>query len=251
MSRVYAVPGQHDLPHHRYQDIQRSAYWTLVEAGRVVDLPPGEEVMAGPDLSCGLILHGFPWGAKLQPCDPVKRKPLEVGRVLHLAVVHAYVWRDGHCHPGVTAETHYLTRLKELQGFHAVLFGDNHRPFLFNTRLDDVFGIPTLYNHGTFIRRRSDEQHLQPQVGILMSDGTVEVHRLDGSRDRFADREVPAELAAVGVDTEELVEMMRELGDRVATFQETLRHYLDRFSVDRATEAVILSWLEKVRGLQK
>ena len=29
----YAIPGQHDLPNHSYTDIQRSAYWVLVEAG--------------------------------------------------------------------------------------------------------------------------------------------------------------------------------------------------------------------------
>jgi DNA repair exonuclease SbcCD nuclease subunit len=40
MPECYAVPGQHDLPNHNYNDLHKSAYWTLVEAKIIKHLDP-------------------------------------------------------------------------------------------------------------------------------------------------------------------------------------------------------------------
>ncbi len=33
---IYAIPGNHDCPHHNYKQLGRSSYWTLVEANKLV-----------------------------------------------------------------------------------------------------------------------------------------------------------------------------------------------------------------------
>ena len=92
--RCYGIPGQHDLPHHRYSDIEKSAYWTLVEAGIIHDLPPGVPVEVG-----GLALHGFPWGSSTKPPSP----SLSGALVLHVAVIHHYAYfTKGTAHVGAS-----------------------------------------------------------------------------------------------------------------------------------------------------
>ena len=34
---LHAIPGNHDLPNHSFDEIERSAYWTLVKAGKIID----------------------------------------------------------------------------------------------------------------------------------------------------------------------------------------------------------------------
>ena len=41
LPKMYAIPGQHDLPQHRLDDVRKSAYWTMVEAGVIENLPLG------------------------------------------------------------------------------------------------------------------------------------------------------------------------------------------------------------------
>jgi hypothetical protein len=60
---TWAIPGQHDLPHHNYDEITKSAYWTLVEAGCIYNIPPHQPV----NTHTSLRVHGFPWGCKLTP----------------------------------------------------------------------------------------------------------------------------------------------------------------------------------------
>ena len=36
--QMYSIPGQHDLPNHNYNEIDRSAYWTLVAANKITNV---------------------------------------------------------------------------------------------------------------------------------------------------------------------------------------------------------------------
>lgn len=166
LPRMYAVPGQHDLPHHRYEDIMRSGYWTLVEAGIVKDIHPSSPVEVGP-----LVLHGFPWGAKLKPRQPTG------DLATHVAVVHHYVWEsEENGYHGAAREDHCTVLGVDVAGYDAVVFGDNHHGF--------SHGI--LYNCGGLFIRKSDEEEHKPAVGILRRDGTITRRPLDTSQDKYA-----------------------------------------------------------------
>ena len=112
----YAIPGQHDLPLHQYEDVNRSAYWTLVKAGVIEDLEYGKPIVVNDRL----VLYGFPWGKKiLSLADPIKGK-------LNVAVVHAYCWKAGYCYPGASQSVGVAEMSKMLSGYDAATFGDNH-----------------------------------------------------------------------------------------------------------------------------
>lgn len=119
---MYAVPGQHDLPAHNYDEMNRSAYGTLVEAGKIINLEPGK-----PQYDGDLALHGFPWGT---PITPLREKDEDF---IHLAVIHQYAHKGkSTSYPGAPADCHVKHLLKQLDGFDAAVFGDNHIHWLRN-----------------------------------------------------------------------------------------------------------------------
>lgn len=118
LPRMYAIPGQHDLPHHSYEDIRKSAYWTLVEAGKILNLEPGKPVGVGV-----MQLWGFPWGTPVEPCPETPHLGIDV------AVVHQYVWMKEHGYPGAPEENRVKNFLGKIVGYDAVVVGDNHKGF--------------------------------------------------------------------------------------------------------------------------
>ena len=63
LPECHAVPGQHDLRHHNLQDLEKTAYWTLVKAGVIRHLKQGIAHPVGQ-----VVAHGFPWGVDVYPC---------------------------------------------------------------------------------------------------------------------------------------------------------------------------------------
>lgn len=230
---TYAIPGQHDLPHHRYEDIRKSAYWTLVEAGVIEDLPVGQNLY----ISDSLVVTGFPWGSQV-----VYEKPDFFGAFVHLAVVHAYCWKDGHAFPGCPQEQHVKEWAKKLSGYTAAVFGDNHKGFTWNAdrQIDDV---PAVRNGGTFMIRRTDEMNFAPSVGLLYDDGTWGCHLLDPKGDRFATTGVvkeddPHTFAGV-------VQVLNDLSEDSLDFRAALENYIRRNAVSDGARAVIIRALER------
>jgi len=112
LPEMYAVPGQHDLKHHSYEDIEKSGYWTLVEAGVIHHLEPGS-----PQRVNNLELYGFPWKHPITPC-PNKNERLKV------AVIHAYCWEGQYKY--LNAPESGNVRNFKLSGYDAAVIGDNH-----------------------------------------------------------------------------------------------------------------------------
>jgi DNA repair exonuclease SbcCD nuclease subunit len=164
----YAVPGQHDLPHHNYQDIKKSAYWTLAEAGRVVDLKPGH-----PRGVQGARLYAFPWNHPLAAND--EPRPLDG---LAVAVIHKYVWTERCSYPGAPASNRLAELRKQLAGYDVAIFGDNHKGFSSHKE-----NSCTVINCGSLMRRKSDERDYRPRAWLVFDDGHAEPHELDTSAD--------------------------------------------------------------------
>lgn len=213
---MYAVPGQHDLPHHNLSEIKKTAYWTLVEAGRVYHLGYDVPVGAG---EC--MLWGFPWGTKLKKLSKPHSMSVDV------AVLHHFVFTPRTGYPG--APEAYRARLlqRELEGFKVAVFGDNHKGF----QVAPSEGCPSILNNGGFMRRRSDEADYIPCAGVIYSDGSVErvpleaheefqvVPQREKSRDNKSDfRELLGELGGLSeVSSDFKQELQRELTRREPT----------------------------------
>lgn len=217
---MVAVPGQHDLPSHVFEDVEKSAYWTLVEADalRHLDVPT----------KFGKVwLYPFPWGT--EPKFPKSEK--EAGCV-HLAVCHRYIWKDRQTSYTGADESKKSSKYAEsLRGFDAAVFGDNHLGFS-----DRVAGC-NVFNCGTFFRRKSDERHYRPQVGLLYEDGTIVPHYLDTSKDVYLEED-PLSQKAVLSDAADFIEELKSLGADSLDFREVVSRRLD--GIDAEVRKLVL-----------
>lgn len=229
---AYAVPGQHDLFCHRYEDIRRSAYWTLVEAGKIVDLPPA----TGKVSRNGVVLYGFPWGCSVRPIPESFRRD---GK-LQVAVVHAYVWRDrANAHPEARDEDHVLTLDGRFHGYDAAVIGDNHSSWTATAA-----GKCHIRNGGTFVRRKTDEVDYKPSVGLLDSEGYWSTHYLDTDDDviETASKATEAKYADAG----ELVEALEGMGEVDLDFKDACRRYMDQNATPDGVRGHVTRFLEGV-----
>lgn len=188
----YAVAGNHDLPYHNYADIKRSAYWTLVQAGKITHLKPGVPVNLG-----GVDFVGYSFG---QPPENIQHPRLRNRPII--AVIHDYCWAAGHTHPGAPEEKFYRAWQQRLHCYTGLIFGDNHQGFY---RSPPPEGKPWVWNGGAFTRQSVAEADHQPAVGLVTADGTHLRHALDTTGDRLA--EVSDDVAT----TEDFGEVVTEL----------------------------------------
>ncbi len=228
MPQVYAVPGNHDLPNHVYEDVHRSAYQTLVEAGKLIDLKPGEPISVN-----NLRLHGFPFDSAVKSFDNPHNLALEV------AVIHAYCWYDRKKYPDAP-ETHHASKwTKKLKGYDIAVFGDNHIPFEIGSDSQC-----TIFNCGSLQRRRSDERDYRPSVGLLHDNGRVERHYLDVSADKFTDAVSYNNSEESNGDIEGFVAELAELGDKVLDFPAAIDLAMEKRKTSKEQRAIVLTAME-------
>ena len=212
---MYAVPGQHDLPYHSLTDIRKSAYWTLVEADRIIHIDPNYPCeTAGGGMS--LRLHGFPWGVAIKPL----KQPHDL--VLEIAIVHSYIWSSPkNSYTGAPEEKRAIRYGNALQGYDAAVFGDNH------CWIYGKVGNTYVLNTGTFFRRKSDERNHAPSVGIIYSDGSFIRHKFDCSADKFLDSG-DVEKRGEARQYEELIDELCRLSDVAISFTDAVKQIMEK-----------------------
>jgi len=193
LPRGYAIPGQHDLPNHNYDEIERSAYQTLVKAGVLWNMIPGLE-----GVSAGLFITGFPWGFPMTSTKPSKE-------ALKIAIAHQFVWCTNTGYPGAPKENLAGNLCKNITGYDAIVFGDNHKGF------DALVNKMRICNCGTLMRRKTDERDYKPGVGLLHADGKVTRHYLDTSQDKFIQATEAEEAVEKILDMTAFVSGLRDL----------------------------------------
>lgn len=229
---VYCIPGQHDLPGHNYEESYRSAYGSLTRSKVVTDVEGGNWAV----LPGGLCLHSFPWGFPVQPLsdERIKEFAKEFDVKVHLAVVHAYIWKAGCSYPGAD-ENKLVANVKEsLKGYTSAVFGDNHIGFL----------AGKILNNGGLMRRKIDEIDYQPSVGILTEGGIITRHQLNCSLDVFIDREKYLDIEAEELDFSAYIEELKEIGVATLDFREELTRRMEISKTDAGVKSIILSLLD-------
>lgn len=225
---MLCVPGQHDLPNHRLDLVHRSAYGVLKSAGKIVDLSDEEWVIPN---GLRLVVYGFGWKQPVtKPKNPSKGIP-------HVAVIHRYVWTAGNSYTGAQKQDHLISILPELSGYHAAIFGDNHKGFLKLTKRGTF-----VLNCGGFIRRKIDEVSYTPTIGVLFSDGSIKRRKLDTSIDSFhyTDKQETPEF---NMDT--LLTCLEELRDHGLDFREIVEERLRQKDIPQDVKEIVLASLEK------
>jgi len=231
LPKGYAIPGQHDLPHHVYKDMDKTAYGCLVSAGVIIDLLPGKPVDIGyvspKGISTkGLVVHGFPWGFEFEK-NSSKRKTDK----MHVAIVHRYVWQKGSGYTGASVDNlvKHIRTISNTYDF--AVFGDNHKGFQNGN----------VVNNGTFMRRASDEVDYQPCVSVLWSDGTIERIALKSTDDdKFAAPRETAKAIERSLDLSGFVEELAGLTSDKVDFVEALRRYCDNENVSDSVRSLLM-----------
>jgi hypothetical protein len=234
-ANLHAVSGNHDQPGHVRADLHKSAYWTLVQAGKMVNMKKRKEY------GCGMVAAwGFPHGSEPEPCS----KPRDL--CINLAVIHKYIWsKDANRHVMAGEDSHVSEVRPKLTGFDIAAFGDNHKGFLLPAKTD---ADTVIINCGTLLRRTIKEIDYEPFVGLVHDDRSVTKHFLDVSADKFAE---PAEMAVIAERSDWTLGLLRdlaELRDVKIDFAEALRRRVaeDTADVDAEVRRIIHEVLDKV-----
>lgn len=240
---MYAIPGQHDLPLHNYSDIEKSAYYTLVQAGKIKNLTPDhvKEEMT----PCGIIaMHAFPWGFPIKP-----NKTIEEGKC-RIAIIHHYVWNLGHGFAGAPMD-HHVTNLKDkLMGYDFALFGDNHK------RFTQTVNGAVVVNNGGFQRRNADEINNKPAItllGMVNEEFSIKEILLEVTEDKFLPQD---DLDRLSAQSKEYVDFMSSLstlkkeftGDN---FEDAIRQFAKKNNVSPEVIQILDSILDESIQVQE
>jgi hypothetical protein len=235
---MYAVPGQHDLPDHSYDHIKRSPYWTLVEAGVVINLNWEDPVCHNSIGKRILWLYGFPFGFDIEPHKKNKN-------ALTLCIAHSYIWMGKTTkYPGAPKNQEVSNYFDVIDSYDLACFGDNHKGFLCMTDSTRQEGA-WVFNCGTFMRRKADEFNYEPQVGLITKQGTVIPHKLDCSGDKFIDVEEALALVERAIDATDFLEELIGLGQTAVDFIDAVKQFCERNGVSRRVTLLVENALRK------
>lgn len=233
MPKIWAVPGQHDLAYHRLAGIRKTAYWTLVEAKIIRHLDRPKAV--GED---NLIAYPCAWGQEIKKLNPSR------GNVVHLLVAHQYIWANSsNSFKGAPTANKVSSMRNLLSGYTAAVFGDNHKGFLTDA------GNCHVLNGGTMMRRKADEITYRPHVGLLYSDGSIDLHYLNTSADKFLDNKSIAERLEAHLDATDLLDDLRGLSEKdEMDFEDAVRNYIkSNPRLSPKVHQILLSILDSVK----
>lgn len=229
----YSIPGQHDLPNHNYEEIRRSAYWTLVKAGKLLDIRATGQTL----INNNIMLHGFPWGFKPGPVD-------HADDFLQVAIIHSFVWTKDTGYPGAPVTSRIGTYRKALQGYDAVAFGDNHKGFI--KKIPDGAWI---CNCGGFMRRKIDEIDYRPGCGLLHSDGSITRYHFTTAEECFESVSESERALSDKFDMEAFTNALNELGrDGSFDFVSALKRFITDNKVPETVSKIILNACDEGMG---
>lgn len=230
MPEMIAVPGQHDLHNHNYDNLRRSAYHTLVAAGKIKNLEPEDPTIIWSGRKIWYAV-GFPWGFELsKPRYTKSDKSLR-----SLAVCHDYVWWDKtNCYKNAPKSKHidrYMDKLDNYYDF--AVFGDNHKWWYKNEEKTPIL------NCGTFMRRKMDEFNYKPSVSILYEGGNSESILLDCEQDKFIDVDEALTVIEKAIDSTQFVGELSKLVRTLADFGQSLREFCDKNNISSRVKDII------------
>ena len=226
LPKMIAIAGQHDMPYHNEGEIKKSAFWTLVEARKIlIANPQGLYFGGGHDA----FAFGFGWGEPVLSPDHVKKG-------FKVALVHEYVWHDKAKYTG--APENQQLNIDKYRGYNTVIIGDNHIPWNYDT---------SICNMGSLMRRNSDQVNHHPRVGIIMSDGSVQSHYLDCSKDVLETPSV-SQMVDAGINFTDVMNELRNLSGATLDFAALLRQLMEQKGTDPRVAKYLLEALEHDKG---
>lgn len=217
LPKMTAIPGQHDLPFHQVSNIKASAYWTLVKAGKIVDMSTVYQGVYGQK---NILVQGFPWGEEIKPFEykPINKR--EKDNRVKIALIHKYIWVSGCAYPTAT-ETSKLEYTEKYEGWDTVVYGDNHKGFIRNNPKGT-----SIINCGTFLKRHVDDIPYNPSVGLIYDNGTIEKHELNCNDDIITEPKFKLEVPENFERLDGFIGSLKEMENHQLEFESILRKSL-------------------------
>lgn len=228
---MYAIPGQHDLPLHNIDLIEKSAFWTMVLSERVIPIIQKAPVSIENDI----ILHGFYWGKKLTPLKRIVKSKY------HVALVHDFLWTKNHTYPNAPKTNKASQYRDRVEGYHAVVFGDNHKGF--KIKLNNV----PVWNCGTLMRRNSDEKEYVPKIGLLCQSGNIITHRTNtiGESLKTNEEDLSGLNRKAEGDMLDFLNGLKEAQIHNFDFVEAIEFLMKKYSVSQDVRKILLEVLDR------
>lgn len=228
----FTIPGQHDLPFHNLEEIEKSAYWTLCKSGAITDLSNSSETWRLSVRGYRFRIHGHAWGVPIRPLSEKTKDCFDV------ALIHKYASVGEKTeYVGAPKEGRVFSFMENLKEYNVVIFGDNHIPWDF--RLDGT----TFWNCGSLMRRTSDQLNYKPRVGLLHPDGTITSHYLDISQDVFTPVKEPRRSELEGLS--DFVSELSGLKGEDLDFPAAIRRVLATDDVSLEVKQILLKAIEE------
>jgi hypothetical protein len=231
---LHCIAGQHDIPNHLYSRLNRSAYWSLVEGGIINDLTPNMTHDVG-----NLLVTPFPWNFKIGP----PHKTLSM--MPNIALIHSYIWTDKTGYPGADLSKKAGKYLPLLKPYDIAAFGDAHIPWSWAPKTRGC----TIVNCGCLIQRSIAEKKLRPRATLLMTNGSVQAHYLDTSKDLWS--ETAAEVGkisdALRLDLAGFVDDLARLREVGYDWPTVAKRKMQESGLKPEVQAIILKAVEEVR----
>lgn len=200
---IYAIPGQHDLLGHRYEERFTGAYGALCKAGVIRDVEAGKWHVVEVH-SKSFALYGAPW----------ERYGLTSMNIKYLgpsvALIHKYLYINDETKYVGASETGHVRSLTEyMQNFDVVACGDNHI----------AWKVANVINHGSLFQLTSAQTTHRPRIGIVYSDGSLDTRYLDEYDPKWHEsvakaetsegiREFVADLKSIQTDSVQFMELL-------------------------------------------
>lgn len=210
LCRWRCIPGQHDLPNHNIELIEKASYGILCYDS-IVNFLKGDTYKEN-----NIFFTPFPFGTELNPLS-IKKKT----KVIYAAVIHHLIWEKEPPFPGAPESGNVKEIVKQLKGYDVIIAGDNHKGFV--TEVDGV----KIINCGSTMRRNADQIDYQPCVHLLYSDKSVE------------SIPIPIEDDIISIDH---IQKQKDRDKRIEAFVESLR---DDMEVSLSFERNLIQYLNE------
>ena len=231
---IYAIAGQHDLPLHNLENIKQSAYWTLVKAGKIINIEKDFSIKL-PQYK--IKLYGFPFNVKFKKCHDKEEG------YKHIAIIHNYYWIKGKSYKKALESDRIFNNKEIFTSYDIVIIGDNHKSF--KVKYKSAMHKTTIFNCGGFMRRKSDEINHKPQVGLIYNNGEIEPYTLDTSLDKFLNIDIKDNKEEEKFDMTRFIKELENLDYKIFDFREAIEIYLKKNKINKYIKQIILESMEK------
>lgn len=159
---LIAIPGQHDLPQHNLELIEKSGFWALSNA---LKLEWGGTYHPYLLIHENFDIYTVPFGSM----PPKPKKEYNPNKEFkNILMLHQLTWQKEPW-PGADPKGNALKLLKQNPDFDLIITGDNHQAFT------EEYNGKLLVNPGSMLRKTANQIDFKPRVYLWNAESNTVV----------------------------------------------------------------------------